>query len=627
MVSPNPNPVSSAPAVPRAAGWSHPALHLALLAGVAAAYLALSWRKWADPVVDFGRELYIPWQLAQGAVLYRDVEDFYGPLSQYLNAGLFRVFGPGIMTLVAANLAVFAAIVVVLYFLLRRAWGAGAALAASAGFIAVFGFSRYVYVGNFNYATPYAHEATHGMLVLVLLAAALARWLERPGRWTLAAAGLLCGLTLVLKAEIALAAAAVTGAAWVLQRWRSGHWSVDGAGGFVGAALAPTAVAVAWFARDLPWGEAGAAAGRAWLNVIGTTRYVTDPAQFSYSGLDQPLTNLGWHLLATAAGLTGLAVLAGLTKWFELRGTRRGAGPGAIAAAGLLVAAACLPSDGVWIHVGRALLGLMVVYLFFQVGRGPGRAWSAPAPDTVASRRILLAILAAALLARMVLAGRIFQFGFFQAALAGVVVLAVAFGELPGRVAVTAGGRRYFAVVLALCVVPGWLVLTAKSALTYREVVLPLGRGADEFKSFRVALPLKQVVELLQTARPGSTLLVLPEGLMLNYLARIPSPAPHFFYYSAVTENGAEARLVDRLKVKPPDFIVTIPRDLREYGIERYGVRSGAGGDLLAWMRRDYQLRARAGGEAYKGAPPDPGSVAYSPDYVQVFVRKDAGAK
>jgi hypothetical protein len=39
-----------------------------------------------------------------GAVLYRDVDDFYGPLSQYFNAGLFALFGPGLMVLVALSL-------------------------------------------------------------------------------------------------------------------------------------------------------------------------------------------------------------------------------------------------------------------------------------------------------------------------------------------------------------------------------------------------------------------------------------------------------------------------------------------------------------------------------------------
>ena len=40
----------------------------------------------------FGRELYVPWQLTQGKVLYRDIESIFGPLSPYLNALWMRLF-------------------------------------------------------------------------------------------------------------------------------------------------------------------------------------------------------------------------------------------------------------------------------------------------------------------------------------------------------------------------------------------------------------------------------------------------------------------------------------------------------------------------------------------------------
>src|SRR5690242_3078068 len=63
---------------------------------VAAAFIfmaAISWRKWADIVVDFGSQLYTAWQLSQGAVLYRDL--IYvpgGPFAEYFNALLFKIF-------------------------------------------------------------------------------------------------------------------------------------------------------------------------------------------------------------------------------------------------------------------------------------------------------------------------------------------------------------------------------------------------------------------------------------------------------------------------------------------------------------------------------------------------------
>src|SRR5262249_4362005 len=39
-----------------------------------------TWGTWPDVVVDFGRELYIPWQVASGKVLYKDIAIFHGPL-------------------------------------------------------------------------------------------------------------------------------------------------------------------------------------------------------------------------------------------------------------------------------------------------------------------------------------------------------------------------------------------------------------------------------------------------------------------------------------------------------------------------------------------------------------------
>src|SRR5436190_23730318 len=55
--------------------------------------LTWSWGSWPDPLIDFGRELYTPWQLSQGKVLYRDVASFYGPLSPYVNVVWFKLFG------------------------------------------------------------------------------------------------------------------------------------------------------------------------------------------------------------------------------------------------------------------------------------------------------------------------------------------------------------------------------------------------------------------------------------------------------------------------------------------------------------------------------------------------------
>ena len=199
---------SSAPPTPAAPVWAE-RLGLAVFLFTTIAMVAISWRKWCHPIIDSGRELYTPWRLSQGAVLYRDVDDVYGPLSQYFNAGLFRLFGPGLVVLAVANLVIFTAILWLAYRLFRLAWGPVGAVSASLVFVTVFAFSPLLDISTFNYGLPYAHEATHGMLVLLALILAAGNWLTQPTLRASATVGLLTGLTLVLKPEFILAAAAI----------------------------------------------------------------------------------------------------------------------------------------------------------------------------------------------------------------------------------------------------------------------------------------------------------------------------------------------------------------------------------------------------------------------------------
>src|SRR5947209_1394170 len=152
----------------------------AALAGAGAFFIATSWRKWPDPLLDFGQQLYNAWQLSSGAVLYRDVGCIYGPFSQYLSAGVFFIFGPGLIVLVLANLIIFAGISMCIYLVTRKCWGVLAAWLSTLILISVFGFSHFVDAGNYNYAAPYANEAVHGMLISLLLCYALFRWVDKP---------------------------------------------------------------------------------------------------------------------------------------------------------------------------------------------------------------------------------------------------------------------------------------------------------------------------------------------------------------------------------------------------------------------------------------------------------------
>ena len=65
--------------------------------------------------MDFGQQLYIPWRLASGERLYRDIALLHGPLSQHVNAILFKIFGASFTVLIFANLVVLAVITALVY--------------------------------------------------------------------------------------------------------------------------------------------------------------------------------------------------------------------------------------------------------------------------------------------------------------------------------------------------------------------------------------------------------------------------------------------------------------------------------------------------------------------------------
>jgi hypothetical protein len=79
----------------------------------------------------------------------------------------------------------------------------------------------------------------------------------------------------------------------------------------------------------------------------------------------------------------------------------------------------------------------------------------------------------------------------------------------------------------------------------------------------------------------GGTLAVIPEGITINYLAGARTPLTfHTFTPVEVDAPQIEDAIVRELTTHPPDRVLMVSRDLREYGARGFGV--------------DYDLRAGA---------------------------------
>jgi hypothetical protein len=533
---------------------------------------AASWRRWPDVLIDFGRELYTPWRLSQGALLYRDVAHLSGPLSPGINALWFRLFGVSLTVLAIANLAILAVLVLGLYLVLRRCVDLTSAVIGSITLLVLFGFGHFVAIGNYNFVCPYAHELTHGIVLLAILLGVLVRARSRTCD---AVAGVCLGLLFAGKPETFAAGFLVTVASLFL----SGRTSLFSRLGWIGLGTAATLLAgFGILAICRSGAEAGSALVAAWHPLLAG-RSANNGFYRTLMGIDAP----GDNLLRLARGfllggcVVGAVCLAG-------RAFRTGFEPLYLVLAIPCAAAALLLR---WYDLtflfGPTLIGVAAVagfVGFLQRRESSGRAV------------FLTAVLALGLAAKMLLRPRVEHYGFVLLLPAGILGAVAFVGLLPAVLRRRGASSQEILVVRVLAC----LVLLNDFAISrsvadrfFREKTLAVGEGGDLMYTYpdRRGAATVAVLEWIRNSAPPGDFIVVPDAAMLNYLTRRPSPVPYVSYMPAELPHYGEEAIVESLREHPPAFIVFFLRDFSEYGLPPFG-DEGNGGRIARWAAERY---------------------------------------
>ena len=554
-------------------------LGLGLGSAVFAAMLVWTWGTWPDAIVDFGGELYVPWRLAEGDVLYRDVAYFTGPLSPYLNALVFRVLGTSLLALVLSNLAVLAGIAILLHRMLAKAAGELAAAAGLVLFLLLFAFAQLEEIGNSNYVCPYSHETTHGALLALLLLLALERWLEKRRSVAAAATGFLLGLAFLTKVEVflAMAGAAVLGLGLGFRRERSDLARALAI--VIACALLPVGVAWAALASAMPAADALHGTLGAWPYTLEGK--VADLAFYRWVlGTDRPAANLGRLLVAFGAWVGVFAPVAAIAV-FLVRRLKGSLLVGAGAAIALLLAVR--PSPSGWIEAGRALPALALVFLAPPLVAALRRR-----DDASAALAAAFAAYALAMLAKMILHARINMYGFALAMPAAMLAVAALVGWLPAWIDRKDGnGALFRGFALGVLAFAAFDHLRVMRFFLDRKTVV-VGAGKDAFRADARGAVVGAAVEAVRAKLPpGGTLVALPEGILVNYLARARAPVRYINYMPPEVLMFGEQRIVADLSAHPPDLVLLVHKSTAEYGLPWFGKDYGSA--IAAWVRGRYR--------------------------------------
>lgn len=566
-----------------------------ILCGLALAAVGYSFERWGDVQIDFGRELYIPWQLAQGRVLYRDVAFFNGPLSPYANALLFWLLPPSIPTLVAANIGNLGATLLCLWKLVRTQASPAAALAGLALFLAATAGNAATGIANYNSLTPYSHEITHGLLLLYGGALALARFVRSPSGPGLGLCGLCVGLALLTKPETALAVSLGVGGGGLLAIRACGPPCPGRrvlAGWLTAGSLLPPACALAALSLAMPFPEALSHLSLMW-RMLAMPEITRLPFYQDVTGLGSPGRNLlllGQSLLVNATVAGYIACLAHIRPVFgRLPGVLADAAP-----VGLLLATYVLMPQAARFALAALLPRCWPLLLPAALA---ALAWRLCRTDKAGRPALVPAVafcLAAwVLTAKIPLNAAFFHYGALLLAPAATAWATAMVGFFPRLFPIGPKRDQATACALAACLVLPWPLVSLSAAnLSQRatRVASPRGTMLTDRRGEAIAAVLDG---LGRHARPGETLAVLPEGAMLNFLAGLPNPTPYITLMPPEWLTFGEEQIEAAYRTHPPDWVVLLHRDTREYG---YGYFCQAyGQSLCRFLREHYDQEAVVG--------------------------------
>jgi len=565
--------------------------------------LAISWRKWSDLIVDYGQQLYVPWLLSEGQVLYRDIHYIYGPLSSYLHALLFKIFGPGIIVLAWFNIVLIAGLAWILYLVLKDITDELTATAGTLTFITVFAFAQYVGGGNFNFVGAYVYELPHGIFLSFLAIQQFAKYARNPEPRRLAILGFLCGLIYLTKPEVFLAAftALVMGLAMV-HRWANPQQPFKKLLVFASFYLILSLGFLVYFSLHTSVGTGLETLISPWVHIMNSELRSLPLYQWMLGTRD-----FGSNLIQAVIYfffISGLLVLIFLVnRVFKsfIESQRLATGLFGLLLTGLIL---LLSGQIHLLSLGRPLPVILFIfagYLFYKIFNDS----QAKTPRPEIWVETVLTVFSFLLLLKILFNTHIYHYGFALALPATLITVKIFLYDFPrwGR---HFGANLSFCRSLSLILVLIFISVHFKlNSNIYQLKGLSVGTQRDRIVDYHSFLDSRGLIfnaaldYIDQNFDKGIEFATLPDTIMVNYLSRHKSSTEYIILNPGVWLLVGNEAVIDSLKRSSPLYILLVDREYPEFGLKIFGKDFGAG--ILDWVMKNYLLEKQFGKTPFTG--------------------------
>jgi hypothetical protein len=212
--------------------------------------------------------------------------------------------------------------------------------------------------------------------------------------------------------------------------------------------------------------------------------------------------------------------------------------------------------------------------------------------DGVAAARVIRQlswiILAFALMAKVLFAIKLTHYGFVLAMPATLLLVVALVSWVPDWIARRGGdGRLFRAAALG-----AWTAMMIAIVMTGRQFLAqrtnPVATGPNRILAGPHGPIINEALaELEERVGPDQTMAVLPEGVMLNFLAVRANSTPFISFMPTELAIFGEDCMVEAFQANPPDFVLLVGKDTSEFGYRFFG-RDYAR-HLYEWITENYR--------------------------------------
>lgn len=567
-----------------------------------------SWQRWGNPLIDAGREMNVPLRLAHGEALYTQVRYIYGPLSPYLNAELYRIFGARLSVICGGGIVATIAILALLYWLARRLMNPAEATIAV---VAVTWLCAIKPEGN--YILPYAYSVLHGSLLDLTALAFLVCYVEKRHGARLALAGVCAGLAALAKTEMGVIAIGTGVAAILLVDLGKPRQILQDGMRFLLPAIGLPALVYWRIAQRTSW----ATLTRGSFLFFGSVPWQLIHFNQVRFGFDHP-----WHSLLlmalSLARLLGLAgVLGAICLWARGKNheaTRRRAWALLLASLALVLATSFGLGDlGPLLPMPLVLAAMLLAggRDYFRQVRDHGEA------DVHTVTLLLVAIFSLLSVLRIFL--RVSTGGALSSVLIPSTMILFVYCWVrifPGLFVVARERQlawKLVMAVLSMAVLASAVTLSVKYRRKF-TYTLAAPRGTMRTQP-DLGATFQQAGEFLQQhSHPEDFVAVVPEGTSLDFLWERRNSLRDEILLPGMVDARGEQRAIRDLEVTNTQFFLVTNRSTREFGQTSFGRDYDS--TLMDWVLRTFRVCATFGPD--KNPDPQVGDPKF---FIRVYCR------